>query len=88
MKGCVMLRAGRRCPKKKTGLSKHITCHAIVQKARSYSRYRTVRVITILRMPQSVTMPSPESFDDEYDDEALEEVMAKKNATVSACCCL
>ena len=30
-----------------------------------------------------VNMPSPETFDDEYDDEGVEEQLAKKNATVS-----
>ena len=34
-------------------------------------------------MGKSVNHPSPEPFDDEYDNEALEEVMAKKNAKVS-----
>ena len=30
-----------------------------------------------------VNMPSPETFDDEYDDEGLEEQLAKRNAKVS-----
>ena len=33
-------------------------------------------------MVKNVNLPSPESFDDEYDNEALEEAVAKKNAKV------